>query len=46
MSLQVWFNVCRSAKGISLGGFIDRTLSASAAMTIGAAMLCFIVYEH
>lgn len=33
-------------KGISLCRFIDRALSASAAMTISAAMLCFTVYEH
>lgn len=38
-------SVYSSAKGISLSGFIDRFLSASAAVTIRSAILCFTVYE-
>lgn len=39
-------SVCDSAKSITISGFIDRVLSASAAMTIRSAILCFTVYEH
>ena len=37
--------ILMSAKGISLSGFIERVLSAWAAVTIRSAILCFTVYE-